>query len=173
MGYTFISYSRKDVGFVQILVSSLRMRGIETVVRYRPPPTRHGLGHEIHAALKAAELGAGGGLAGVDGLARGGGRMEVRRYLGKPIIPVLYHDCELHYSLNALNYVDFRRGNMNRPSTPWWRRCASRPCWKRSGATRKPRPPTRAATNWLVRREAVQRLLDIGAGAVGGAGLGP
>ncbi len=171
MGYTFISYSRKDVGFVQILVSSLRMRGIETwfdIARLKPGMVWD---NEIHAALKAADWVL--VVASPESMASREVEDEWKfaRYLGKSIIPVLYHDCELHYRLNALNYVDFRRGEYEPPLNALVETLRQPPVLEAVGRDAEELAADARSDNWLVRREAVQRLLDIGAGAVGGAGL--
>ena len=172
MGYAFISYSHKDVGFAQTLVSSLRVRGLETWLDLKRLKPGAIWDDDIHRALKAADWVL--VIASPDAMASREVEDEWKfaRYLGKPIIPLLYRDCELHYRLNSLNYVDFRRGDYEPPLNNLAAALHEAPPILE--AAREDVESLAAAVhddNWLVRREAVQRLLDMGSGLLAGTGL--
>ena len=172
MGYTFISYSRKDAAFVQMLVSSLRRQGFEywfDMEHIQPGDLWRRVLHEaVTNAARMIVVISDHSMASDEVMAE----WDYALYLKISVIPLYLRDCEMNYRLRDLNYIDFR-GSYQSGIDVLLPALKQAPVRAPTVSVKNTPEYVEDATdrNWMIRCHAVDRLIDLGAGMLGGAGL--
>lgn len=107
MRKVFISYSRKDQDFATRLAKSLLQVGYDVWLDIEDIPAGIKWSTAIQNALQTSEIML--VILSPDSMASVNVEDEWQYFLdrGKPIIPILWRPCEIHFQLSRLQYIDF------------------------------------------------------------------
>jgi formylglycine-generating enzyme required for sulfatase activity len=110
MTQVFISYSRKDIAFIEQLVVDLKIADLEAWYDLSGLEGGSHWRKEIEKAIKASQYVV--VVLSPDAVTSTWVEEEIlyAKHLGKRIIPLLFRTCEIPFGLHTLNFIDVRGG---------------------------------------------------------------